>query len=96
MAQYIALIQRNSKSVPTPDEWESFFAAASQSGFFKGGSQIGNRTVIGDCQTARTTDHIVGYMRFDSDDKQQLLDLLESHPVVVHGGSVELCEMPVS
>jgi hypothetical protein len=35
-------------------------------------------------------------MRFDSEDKQKIIDLLASHPVVVHGGSVELCEMPES
>jgi hypothetical protein len=35
-------------------------------------------------------------MRFDSDNKQALLDLLKSHPAVAHGGSVELCEMPKS
>jgi hypothetical protein len=33
-------------------------------------------------------------MRFDSEDKQQIIDLLEKHPVVIHGGSAELCEMP--
>jgi hypothetical protein len=96
MTQYIALIQRNYKSNPTTEEWQSFFAAARLSGCFKGGSEIGNRLVIGDGQTARSTDHIAGYMRFDSDDRQKLLLLLENHPVVVHGGSVELCEMPES
>ncbi len=35
-------------------------------------------------------------MRFDSDDKEKLLELLKTHPVVVHGGTVELCEMPES
>jgi hypothetical protein len=82
--------------VPTPEEWAAFFSAAQQSGTFKGGSEIGKRSVVGDASSAVSTAHIVGYMRFDSDNKQQILDLLQAHPVVIHGGSVELCEMPQS
>lgn len=94
MPQYILLIHSNQTSEPTTEQWDAFFAAAQQSGMFKGGSQIGKRCVVGDARSAESTKHIVGYMRFDSDDKQQILELLEGHPVVVHGGSVELCEMP--
>jgi hypothetical protein len=96
MTQYILLIQGNLKSDSTPEEWEVFFTSARQSGLFKGGSEIGKRMVIGDVHSAKSTDHIVGFMRFDSDDRQKILDLLEKHPVVLHGGSVELCEMPNS
>ena len=35
-------------------------------------------------------------MRFDAEDRAKLLELLKQHPVVLHGGSVELCEMPKS
>ena len=94
--QYILLIHGNSKTVATDDEWSKFFTAAQQSGLFKGGSAMGERVVVGDSQTMQSTEHIVGFMRFDSDDKQAVLDLLKLHPVVVHGGSVELCEMPKS
>lgn len=96
MTQYILLIQNNVTTDSTPEEWEIFFTAARQSGLFEGGSEIGKREIIGDTESAKPTDHIVGYMRFDSDDKQKVLDLLEKHPVVIHGGSVELCEMPKS
>jgi hypothetical protein len=96
MTQYILLIQGNSKSASTPEEWEIFFTAAKQSGLFEGGSKIGKREIIGDISSAKPTDHIVGYMRFNSDDKQKILNLLEKHPVVIHGGTVELCEMPKS
>jgi hypothetical protein len=96
LSQYILLVQGNLTSTPTPTEWDGFFTAAQKSGLFKGGSEIGSRTVLGNAASAQPTDHIVGYMRFDSDDRQQILALLEKHPVVVHGGSVELCEMPES
>lgn len=94
--QYILLIQDNLRSETTGEEWDAFFAAAKDSGLFKGGSEIGERVVLGDSHSAKPTDHIVGFMRFDSDEKHKVLDLLQKHPVVIHGGSVELCEMPRS
>ncbi|HSI82304.1 MAG TPA: hypothetical protein VK970_00900, partial [Candidatus Methylacidiphilales bacterium] len=91
------LIQGNTKSEAVPEEWAQFFAMARESGFFKGGSAIGSdRTIVGDVSTAKPTDHIAGFMRFDSDDKEKVLELLKIHPVVLHGGSVELCEMPMT
>lgn len=94
--QYILLIHGNAHSHITADEWNAFFASARESGLFKGGSAIGARTVVGENQSVTSTEHIVGYMRFDSEDRQPVIDLLQQHPVVVHGGSVELCEMPKS
>lgn len=94
MTQYLLLIQNNAKTKSTPAEWDAFFAAAKASGLFKGGSALGNRVVIGDSQTAQSTKHIGGFMRFDADDRAKILELLKQHPVVLHGGSVELCEMP--
>jgi hypothetical protein len=96
MKEYILLIQGNTQTPTTEDEWEQFFAAARASGAFRGGSEIGRRETIGDAATARPSDHIVGYMRFDTADKSGLLELLQNHPVVRHGGTVELCELPRS
>ncbi len=94
--QYILLIQDNAKSRATAAEWGQFLTAAKKSGMFYGGSEIGNREVLGDTDLARPTQPITGYMRFDTDDKPKLLELLQSHPVVRHGGAVELCELPKS
>ena len=33
-------------------------------------------------------------MRFDADSLDALTDLLKCHPTVVHGGTIEICEMP--
>lgn len=96
MTQYILFIHGNAKTKPAAAEWEQFIAAARQSGLFAGGSAIGKRVVLGETQSAKSSDHLVGYMRFEAKNKRQLLDLLKSHPVVMHGGSVELCEMPES
>ena len=94
MIQYLLLIQNNAKSPIDPAEWDRFFAAAKASGMFKGGSALGERILIGDTRSAQSTRHVGGFMRFDADDKAALLELLQQHPVVLHGGSVELCEMP--
>ncbi len=94
MTQYIVLVQDNARTKPSAEEWNQFIAAAKQTGLFEGGSAIGNRVMLGNTQSAKPTGHINGYMRFDSDDRQALLDLLAKHPVVVQGGSVELCELP--
>lgn len=96
MTQYLLLIHGNAKTKLSAQEWDRFFATAQQSGFFQGGSAIGERVVLGDAQSAKSSDHLVGYMRFDSDDRSQLLDLLKRHPIVLHGGSVELCELAES
>lgn len=94
MTQYLLLIQNNTTSKSTPTEWDAFFVAAKESGLFRGGSALGERVVVGDAKSAQSTKHIGGYMRFDADDKVKILELLKKHPVVLHGGSVELCEMP--
>ena len=96
MTQYLLLIHGNSTSAASAEEWEQFFHVASEGGLFKGGSEIGDRTVIGEPDTAKSTEHIVGFMRFDAEVKDSILRLLEQHPVVAHGGTVELCEMPKS
>lgn len=41
-------------------------------------------------------DFITGYMRFDAEDKSEILGLLKIHPIVLDGGTVELCELPRS
>lgn len=94
--QYIALIHRNTESMPTADEWGRFFDAAKATGMFKGGSEIGCRYLVGKKAVPDITESVGGYMRFDSDDLERLKALLKDHPVARHGGTIELCEMPKS
>ena len=96
MNQYLLLIHGNTKSAPNDQEWESFFVAARTSGMFQGGSEVGAKEIIGDQTPIHTSAHIEGYMRFDTDDKPALLALLQQHPIVLHGGTVELCALPKS
>jgi hypothetical protein len=92
--EYIAFIHGNGDTTPSRDEWDHFVAVASRSGLFRGGSAIGKRSTIGAKDVPDTTQHVGGYMRFDADSLGDLNDLLTQHPVVVHGGTIEICELP--
>jgi len=96
MNQYIVLIQGQTKSLPTEAEWTRFFELATASGMFRGGSEIGERELIGDPYFAKSTDHVVGFLRFDALSAAPVRELLRHVPVVAHGSVAELCEMPKS
>ena len=94
--EYILFIHNNTDAVTTEDQWLSFFTTANNSGVFQGGSEISNQCQIGNKPVQKITNNIVGIMRFEPDDKTKILALLEKHPVIIHGGTLELCEMPKS
>ena len=90
--EYITFMHGNAAREGTPEEWDAFFDHAKQSGLFRGGSAMGKRWTIGkEADTA--SDALAGYMRFDAESVDDLLELLQSHPVIAHGGSIEICEM---
>ena len=91
--EYIAFMHGNTDSDPSRDEWDRFFDLADDSGFFLGGSAIGKRLTVGDKDVPDTTEHVGGYMRFDADSLDGLTELLRRHPVVMHGGTIEICEL---
>ena len=67
----------------------------SWAGLFSGGSAMGKRWTIG--KPADTlSDGLVGYMRFDAENIEDLLELLEDHPIIRGGGTIEICEIPKS
>ncbi len=94
--QYIALIHGNREANIHSSEWTRFIENAQASGMFKGGSELGQRYPIGATDVPDPTNVIDGFMRFDSNDLSQLMALLESHPCIIHGGTIELREMPRS
>jgi hypothetical protein len=96
MSEYLLLVHGNTKSPETAADWHQFLAAAHASGFFRGGSEVGEKLPLGELTALASSAHIVGYMRFDADDRTQLLELLRRHPTVLHGGTVELCTLPKS
>ena len=51
-------------------------------------------TQLGSKNVTSTTDSVVGYMSFETEDISKLHQLLELHPVYIQGGTLELCETP--
>ena len=94
--EYILFIHNNTDTVTTEEQWQTFFTMAKSSGVFQGGSEIANQLQIGSKPIQKITDTIGGFMRFKSEDKNTILALLEKHPVIIQGGTLELCEMPKS
>ncbi len=94
--EYILFVHGNSEVEARKEEWDNFFEAARSSGIFRGGSEIGNRILLGTKDVPNTTDSIAGYMLFESDSINDIKLLLELHPVYIAGGSLELCELPKS
>jgi len=94
--EYILFIHKNTDSTTTREQWDEFFVAANESGMFLGGSEISNQIQIGNKPIQKITDNIGGFMRFESDDENAVLELLKKHPVILEGGTLELCEMPKS
>ena len=92
--EYIVFIHNNTDNDTKDEQWHSFFSLATDSGIFQGGSEIYNPETIGKKDILNITNHIDGFMRFETEDKGKLLSLLEKHPVIIEGGSLEVCEMP--
>ena len=95
MMQYITFMHANTEIQGSEEEWNAFFVHAQASGLFSGGSAMGKRWTIG--KPADTlSDGLVGYMRFDAENIEDLLELLEDHPIIRGGGTIEICEIPKS
>ena len=92
MKDYLLLIHGNAN--PALGHWEAFFKVATQSEMFLGGSALGDREVLG--APVESYGKIVGFMRFRSDNREKLDELLIQIPVIQHGGSIELIEMEES
>ena len=92
--EYVVFIHNNTDTNTKEEQWESFFNAARESGVFNGGSEIANQFQIGNKPVQKITSSIVGIMCFESESKNKILKLLEQHPVIMQGGTLELCEMP--
>lgn len=92
----MALIHGDADSAPEPRQWNEFLREAMESGMFQGGSELGGRHQIGSKAAPDSTDTIVGFMRFETDDLARLKQLLQTHPVIQNGGTIELREMPAS
>ncbi len=94
--QYLLFIYSAVKEPTTVEQWNRFFAAAKNSGTFTGGSAVSKGMHFGEKREELVSESVVGYMQFETDDVEIIHQLLKLHPVVMQGGTVELCETPKS
>lgn len=94
--EYILFIHNNVEAPAEPEQWEKFFTAARKSAVFSGGSEIANRVQVGSKQVDDITHTIGGFMRFETNNVNEIHELLMLHPIYLQGGTLELCEMPKS
>ena len=94
--EYILFIHKNTDAVASSVQWDEFFIAAKRSGLFLGGSEISNQIQLGNKEVKNITDTVGGFMRFEAENKTAILALLNMHPILLQGGTLELCEMPKS
>lgn len=94
--QYLILIHSNGTTESTQDQWDYFFKVANDSDCFKGGSELGNKSVYGKIEPENSIEHIGGFLRFDINDINQLHEILNHLPIIINGGTVDICEMPES
>lgn len=94
--EYILFIHNNVEQPPTTEQWNLFFETAKASGLFRGGSEISQDCLIGKKSVKSISNYIGGFMRFEATTTDELKQLLNKHPVVIQGGTIELCKMPKS
>lgn len=92
--EYILFIHNNADKPTSEADWVAFFGEARASGLFQGGSEIANRIKLGEKAVPDITTTVGGFMRFESQSVDAITELLQKHPVLVNGGTLELCEMP--
>ena len=91
---YITFMHGNSDTDASKESWDEFFRIARESGFFRGGSAMGTRTTLGDKAVPDISEHVGGYMKFETDTLDELKSLLSHHPTYLSGGTIEICELP--
>jgi len=91
MAEFMMLMKGAGKA----DLWASYINTLIDSGMFRGGSELANGSCVsktdanGECSVS-------GFMRFEADNKEQVMALMPGNPVYESGGSIEVLEIVLS
>jgi len=91
MAEFMMLMKGSGEA----EDWANYIDKLVMSGTFRGGSELSNGSNA--CKNDKPSNcTVTGFMRFEADDKQQIMDLLPGNPVYEAGGEVEVLEIVVS
>jgi hypothetical protein len=95
MSDYIVFMHNDDSSESASPDWDPYLARLRSAGVFQGGSAIG----AGICmrrsgQVPEISKRIVGFIRIEARDLDQVRELLIGNPVFEAGGTVEVRELP--
>jgi hypothetical protein len=95
MSDYILFMHNDGSSESDSLDWNPYLASLRSAGAFQGGSAIG----AGKCmrrsgQVPDISERIVGFIRVEAKDLDQVRELLIGNPVFEAGGTVEIRELP--
>jgi YCII-related domain len=75
--------------------WEPYLRGLQRSGFFEGGSAIGEGVCVRkNGAPPSVTEHLAGFIRVKASSLDQAKSLLTGNPVFEAGGTVEIRELP--
>lgn len=96
MNDYLFLTHRLPQGSSAPaSAWTPYLDRLRRSGQFSGGSAIGDGLCVSRSGvTSDTTSHLTGYIRVSADSIDEACGLLEGHPAIDAGGTVEVRELP--
>lgn len=96
MNDYLFLTHRLPQGTSeSPGAWPTYLDRLRRTGHFSGGSAIGDGlSVSRSGVTPDTSSHLTGYIRISANSIDEACNLLEGHPVIDAGGTVEVRELP--
>jgi hypothetical protein len=91
------LMHNDVESQTQPQEWDHYISRLRSSGSFGGGSSIGKGIGFKKGTASEAISHwLGGYMILTAETLDDAKALVEGNPVLLHGGTVEVRDLPRS
>ena len=95
MPDYIALMRRDTSSEVADADWAPYLETLRAAGALRGGSAIGDGICVRrDGGKALINADIVGFIRIEARDLDDVTTMLAGNPVYEAGGTIEIRELP--
>jgi hypothetical protein len=97
MTEFIMLMHNDYDLGDTPENWDAYLEGLSQKGVLRGGSAIGAGFCLRKSDPIpEITQNIVGYVKLEVRDPDDVLEFVKGNPVYEAGGTVEIRELPAT